>query len=572
MVGLTYATYGGLPVLSVDYLLEPGAEAGMVVVIMVPPEGTLVPATGPLQLFDKGNVLTFSNCAIKNHKMHVSRHRRGASYWTVLLEDRRWRWRQMTVCGRYNQRAMDGSLDVLYDENGGDLESTGPEKKQNVRDLATLLLDAMEEYDVSVDSLPDTIYPSVEWDYANPGVELAKLCASYGHDLVLGTDDCVHLIPRGEPGQPDDYPSTNIVRLYPSGSMPSELLLVGGKTVVQADYELGYMGYEKDGRLVPLDEVSYGQATWRKLGGWNLDWITDTTERSYAYASAFRAFRPIGLMINYDIDHGWLPNVWQELEGPNTQTACTNIEQMLPLLPHLLETAVWINEKYLGPNAAENLNQPSHYRLPDSRKRSLQPRIGTVNRERGYSLSNQLMELEQHTTAPSAPRYDYMPEFDLDHKTGLLLLDAPLPTSDYWNAIITLRCAHHVRHPETGMHLRFTKSVPIPGGTGGTVVVRDESLVRTVIYKYSNSPSSYWPEQRIETNEDELQDQADRVAAEAMREYTEVDQDQEFIGYVPIPPHAHVKRVHFQMRINDAAFTTVRYRVAATTTTDEEES
>lgn len=532
-----YATFAGQQVLAADFLVLPGAKPSAAILLMIPQQVDLVPKIGDLVLSDGVHVITYYGCAIADHELEVVNDSRRASIWRVAVVDRRWQWKYQHINGIYNKRLPDGEFDILYTDDGGPYENTPPQKK-SLRGLCELLLEAMQEESVDVSDLPDDIYPYVDWDYANPAEELERILDAAGRIYGLGPDNRVYIVEKGGTGTVGDAGTpTNLDHYWTRGAKPAHLMLVGGKTVVEAAYYLMPVGYEQDMSVKRQSDLSYApDEGWDLRDPFNMQWIADGNDRSVAYASVYRTFRPWSIVAN----NGAEEHKWLGVEKENWWTYWRNLDQILPLADRLCDPQVWVN-----------FSGTTGYPL-DRHKRVHKPFV-KWGQLRPYSLSTGMVNGNDYSAF-------YIPDCEVDTATGTVTF--PIPVAVTTDTNLTLLCAHHVKDQTTGQYLRFTKTVDVPDGGYGTRVIHDDTVVRTVIYRYSPDVYLRGPHVDIVVNEQDVQAQADAILTEALREYTEHEQETELIGFVPINPESHIKHVHYQMRYNDAAFTTVRYTVA----------
>lgn len=190
---------------------------------------------------------------------------------TVTLVDRRWRWRFGAISGWYNQ------LDPYYDPDGlpdgGFRVGQGlgpfvPGTQRVAEALADLCLQAMGERLSTSAPLPDAM-PPIDWNGANPAQALQGVLDAVGFRLVYQPcADRVLLAPAGHgAGLPADLPARSADEGLDPPDPPPVACLVGGPNWYADLLPLEPVGLEADGRVRPIDELSYKPAA-----GWSRYW------------------------------------------------------------------------------------------------------------------------------------------------------------------------------------------------------------------------------------------------------------------------------------------------------------
>lgn len=183
----------------------------------------------------------------------------------VWFEDRRWMWATGAIDGDYNYF---DPLTLKY------------RRPVTARRLAALCLEAMREINFDVSALPFNSYPRRQWNSDNPAIELERLALEYG--LVVCLDpitDRVRLCRIGQGANAPDGPAVSRFPFITRPPMPSELRIVGSSALWQSAFRLGQpLAREIDGRLVPLDDVSYTPAGgWANQSPWSFAGIQGST-------------------------------------------------------------------------------------------------------------------------------------------------------------------------------------------------------------------------------------------------------------------------------------------------------
>jgi len=168
----------------------------------------------------------------------------------VTYHDRRWRWKYGIIHGSYNVPKTVAGVDTL-------------QREKTPQELAVMLLDAMGETGYDVSRLDNDARPEVDWQRVNPAQELQALCDGLGTLVVYNPiANRVELWPVGQGG--GIPPSSEIMdQSSPStiAESPGQIRVIGGPIRFQSKFSLGRaLGYETDGKLKPIDDLSYKPA------------------------------------------------------------------------------------------------------------------------------------------------------------------------------------------------------------------------------------------------------------------------------------------------------------------------
>ena len=259
------------------------------------------PSTGSISLpvnarrpnIDRGD-LVFSDGArsVTTRDLYVDNAARkeSAGSWTISLKDKRWLWRFGTVTGEYNT---------------GDTATGLIKRRKTCRELASLLLEALDVGRYAVSALPLRSYPPVTWEYANPAAELQALCELYGCVVTLRPDGTVVLWQEGKgPCYSGTYWKEHDWGVEYS-ERPDTVVVRGGRNVYQVEEALEAVGedveLQADGteKIVhkPLKDLSYALDAGAADGGLTAQrWmyftgIKDEKLRTLAERSVLKSFR-----------------------------------------------------------------------------------------------------------------------------------------------------------------------------------------------------------------------------------------------------------------------------------------
>jgi len=309
-------TFAGVSrIVSADYTLSAGISPGVATFYVDP--AVRIPRTGSIRVEDSGLVAVIPDCIVDKIE-YIVRATGAVNRVTVL--DRRWRWREFgAISGRYNN---DFYLYDYFRKTATELREAG---FVNLWELASLCLLEMGERLFDVRALPVLQYPFVDWDVANPAEALAKLCDQHGCRPTLAITGNVVIVRDGEGRTFADRQVVDGSIGVDPPEAPDEIVVVGGRSVFQHDFNLEPIALENDGSIVPLDDVSYrptldGVQTWDFC---DYEQFTSVAPefREAAKRSVFRWYRIIS------------PFTVSGTEGEVT------LDRVLPVLPGQVEYA-----------------------------------------------------------------------------------------------------------------------------------------------------------------------------------------------------------------------------------------
>jgi hypothetical protein len=241
-------------------------------------------------VFTYGNKkIELPDCLVDN--LSFERNQSG-EIWRLAIYDRRWKWAYGKISGMYNVRKLDGKI-VGGSNTKGSTISTNTEKKPS--ELAKLCFEAIEESNYDLSEMPDDTRPFVEWDVANPMQALADLCEEVGCRIVLGWDNKVRICRRGQGGQLPSGPDmmTDSGGIDPPDGFNS-ITVTTDKVLFQHDFPLEAVGFELDGAIKKIDDLSYKpEGGWEDIDLVSFNGIKDTKLRELAQSCVFKTYRLI---------------------------------------------------------------------------------------------------------------------------------------------------------------------------------------------------------------------------------------------------------------------------------------
>lgn len=400
--------------------------------ISIAPQARAVETDGTLEL-SFGNVrISFLSCHLDSSSLSYNAN----GYLVSLnLVDRRWKWQYGSISGSYNLRNDDFTI--------------RSETEKTPRQLATLCFEAMGENNFDVGALPNVARPTVEWEGENPAQALANLCDDLGCRIVLRLGGNVRIVKAnvGAPLPPGPVMDEQIAD--DPAERPDGITILCGRNRYQADFLTEAVGLDKDGKIKPIDDLSYKPA-----GGWNVADLPDFQSLAdkelvqLAKMSVFRWYRikaseaaPINLP-----GYGLIKDLAQILPIESEQVDVGVIDGVVKNKP-ARAYGVWFV-----------------------------PNMGR--------LTNNVEEL---TPLGADDDETSVPPFQVDEARGMIVFDRPVylqggtePALTLEPATIRLRTAVSVRDPETHAWVRYERSRPSRFrrlNTRNMVIRRDEIVL-----------------------------------------------------------------------------------------------
>jgi hypothetical protein len=489
-----------------DYTLSHGISPG-ICNLRVAAGASLRAEVGDL-VFRFGDVrIVLTDCALQQGTLRLGR---SGHVWNLRIVDRRWKWQFGRISGRFNVRREDGKLDPQFEE-------------LPPRALAGRLLDAMNERGYDVSALPEGPRPEIQWEEANPAEELAELCDSLGCRVVLGTDNRVR-IRRLAVGRrlPDGGLAMNAGEGIEHTVPPDEILLACGPTIVQSKLRLEAVGEDVDGRIKPIEKLSYKPDDGWSSGPWNAK-----TEPTY------------------------------EQDGKSLSPADL-AEKTVFRLYRVKEQAT--GGLQVSRFDSPEIDSPQQYvlrdrLLPDNNtddEREQQARPAYVEGK----FYDELAEAEGNTTAGTPFRRS----FSLDAQRQIVAFDRPVFQIDasggYRAAEVFLVTSYYVRGGKENalVHRVIHRRIGKGNRNTGPRVEHHPEIFATVRVTYRGETSL----DRVETNFEQVDRQARDYLDAVERRYTDIDRTTEvqYAGLVDISPDGAVQQVTW--RVGDGAPATTR--------------
>lgn len=432
-----YATYPGvISCLSASYTITHGITPG-VISMTIAPQVTDIAAIGNVVFYYGNQTLTLLDC--KADQASTVRGSNG-TITSLSILDRRWRWRYGEMYGHYNQR-----------DESGDLIT---ETERTPQQLAVLLLNAMGEA-CDVSAIPNSTREEYEWVGENPAAELADMLERLGCSIVLRPDSSIAIVRLGSGvGLPiNEFLEEQQVAANPP-EVPALIRVVCAPVRHQARLDLEAVGEDVDGRLRPIDSLSYKPQV---SAGWGGEYtffsqLTDNQTRALALKTVYRYYRirDRNSLVPKDV-------VNSPLAGP-----VSTLRQILPLSHGLVTTGVDLEGKA--------------YRRKE--------RVFGI-----YFIRNVASPVNSSETA----QYEYTGDYQIDYDHGIVIFRDSMvrwnSTSKLWEpAQLKLECSFYIMDRTLGSQYRYFYTLPTNANAGsGVDVVRRDDINREIYEVYSES-------------------------------------------------------------------------------------
>jgi hypothetical protein len=530
-VNHSYATYPGVQnVLGASYTLTHGITPS-VVSFQITPQTATIAAVGDVVFYHGTTTLTIRDCRADQASMVRSTDGTLVSFSAL---DRRWRWRFGEVYGHYNQRDADGLI------------VTATEKTP--QQLAQLLLSAMGETAVGVTDIPNNARPECEWVAENPSEALADLIEPFGMVVVLQIDGTVALRQQGVGAA---LPANTFLIEQEVSSNPPEIpatiRVLGGPNRYQKRLQLEAVGYDLDGSIKAIDQLSYKPAT-----GWEQETqffagIEGGDARKLALRDVFRLYRirdmnstpPTTIVQVPGPSSSQTLQVGGMTVGPGGNPAAPaaaaaqpgGVQYLVQYLREILPLEKGLVQTSTDPNGI--------------RRRKPEAVYGS------YYVGNISLEAPRNSEKNNVKQWQYPGQFQVEHELGLVRFDEQVVrwdtnTRTFKPAVIELECSFQVRNPDTGAPMRWSYTMATGAAAGyGVEVVRREELVWERYTPYPNQNVGQWTEK---TYEAELNTLSQYYSAGRLAQYvTQSGASGKYVGLQSINPDGAIQQVTWEI-------------------------
>jgi len=238
------------------------------------------PKIGTLVISYGGIAIQLPDCYLIDLEMVATESGQQIQY---HIADRRWRWQDGDIRGRYNYREGEEVQRKLRNE-------------KTPQELANLCWAAMREAGAVVSALPNDARPECVWE-GLPAEMLTRLCESRGCRPTLDpiTNKATIVVVGVGPPLPNGDIKADSLTVDPP-ELPDEFIFQFGDTIWEMDIELEPVAEELNGsdkgKFLPLEDVS-----WKPPGGFEKDHPPDWPNvalkyREHAKDQVFRYWRP----------------------------------------------------------------------------------------------------------------------------------------------------------------------------------------------------------------------------------------------------------------------------------------
>ena len=522
----SYATYPGVQnVLSATYTLTAGITPSVVQMEIIP-QTQQIAAVGDVVFVHGTTTLTIPGCRADQASMV-----RGSNGTLVSfsLMDRRWKWKFGEIYGHYNQRDADGLI------------ITATEKTP--QQLATLCLQAMGET-ADVAAIPNNARPDAEWVAENPAEALANILEPFGMIVVLQIDSTVAIRQQGVGAALPE--NANLVEQQISSNppeVPATIRVLGAPNRYQARLRLEAVGYDTDGRVKPIDQLSY-----KPVGGWGkqtlfFSGVQFDQARALALRDVFRLYRI------------------KDMSSPSPQPIIT-----LPDAPGSIQTPFIPVGQVPGGGMVAPQQQPAQGTYTVNYLRDILPLekglvqtgpdANGIRRRKPeavygeYYVGNVALEAPRNSDKINA-NWLYRGQFTVEHDLGLVRFADQITRWDaaakeFAGADVYLECSFNVRATDTFTPMRWGYALPTNVTNGyGVEIVRREELIWERYEKYVADTFSSWEQK---TYQNELNTQSNYYAAGRLAQYvTQAGASGRYVGLQSISPDGAISQVSWEI-------------------------
>ena len=263
-------SYGSMVGVSqMSYTRSRGIQPG-VIQFSVPELPTVPDGVAPVFFTDGTRQFVIADCLLQSVDIDYSN---GVNFVLTLL-DYRWKWKYGQISGSYNT--------VI----GGTIQTR---TRKTPRELATLCLIEMGVKKYDVKALPNDPRPEVTWDLDNPAVALESLCSALGCIVCPQLNGDVLICKQGVGKRLPAMKGAELKESIKIEQVPDDIYISAEPTLWEVSLELGDpVGLETDGRIVPIDQLSYTPKDAYGVKSWK-------TEDPGSFVNVELKYRPLAL-------------------------------------------------------------------------------------------------------------------------------------------------------------------------------------------------------------------------------------------------------------------------------------
>ena len=206
--------------------------------------------------FTNGNqgIAFYQSAACSYHLRHgLDRHDRIIVSATFL--DRRWKWKFSQCTARFNERLPNNSIKY---------STKHPGYRRSARDIFAAILASLADGGADVSQAPGNVYPRCFWQNVPADEALRELCRLTHCTIVLTSANQIRVVALGVGIPLSNTPDKKAVNSgFRLGAVPAGVAIGCGPSIFQSKLLLEAVGLDYDGRIRPIDELSY-----KPDGGW----------------------------------------------------------------------------------------------------------------------------------------------------------------------------------------------------------------------------------------------------------------------------------------------------------------
>lgn len=398
-----------------------------VILIRCLPQGTAIPVSGTVTLGWEATVATLPNVVVDMGSVNLTEDGRFLMFKAL---DRRKHWERVApISGEYNTQRAGAFV---------------PARQRTLRQLGTLLMNALGETTANVSALPTSVYPGVTWECADVVDAAQTLLEEYGYSLALGYgSEPVSIVQVGTGAA-----LSTVDRFIGSDTMdpnptPRWVRNCFANSVAQVRLKLEAVGLETDDTWVPIDYLSYQpDVGWGSTAPYSLPGVDNLEANGYVR----RAYRVMGFAD-------------ETLYIPGGSGTLNDITDILPIKAQLLEPEdIRVDDSY----------QPFRVygRYHKEENETGNP---TIPGDVGTAIGDQVVARQMRFYG----------------ETGLLVFEEPIwyiDTGVYYPANLWIEATIQVRHPTYFAWQHYEYDVEVnPSGTGYHTVRHAEQRAETIV-------------------------------------------------------------------------------------------
>ena len=482
-----------------------------VATLYIPPQPGPLPNIGTLSIAYGGGRIDFPDCRLIDRHDEISND--GFQVWSISVADHRWRWKWPVINGEYNIRMDDQTV-----RGSGGQRNVQSNTIRQMQELVGLCFEALGERGAKFDVVQNGTFPESRWESKLATAALDELLESVNCTVRLLPGNKISVVRFNEGNNlPGGAILSNSQATVPP-DVPDSIRIAFGRTLWQHDFELEAVGREPDGRVRPINQLSYTPTT---AGGWSaidlphFQGIKDRRCRELAAETVYRWYR---IKTPFTLP-GWGEEI-------------TDLDRILPITDRQIQKA--------------NFN---------GREETLPAWVYGQYYEGHSKLANNITKLVGDLKID--PRSIYTREYSIDQERGIVkLADATYMNTPYQNigalrrpANLRLRTSVNLRQDKTRAWLYYGYTRRISQQSLGTdpLEIRHDDLA--LQFHRVNG-------QKIESNRKDCDEAADyyiNAAQSAM--ITTHPVTRKYAGFLAIPPDGNILQVAWWIEPDGHAYT-----------------